>query len=320
MDAGPCGRYRRFYKWFAANLVFWAALALPLGVSSQAVPGWVQISDPRVPNGGVLVLTAEPPIGAGIDVEVVGKFSGDTFKFIPLIEPGAGPKKVALVGISYFQKAGTYEVEVEARVKAVAGISTGPLRQTLKFEVFELGYRTEKLSVDPKKLRPTKKDLRRINAEKNEIGRLYRDRKELETFDAKFVLPIESAVTSPYGTKRTFNGLMQSFHQGLDLKAKDGTPVVTAAGGIVVMAKDLYFTGNTILVDHGYGIVTVYAHISKLDAPVGTTVQAGQRIGLSGSTGRVSGPHLHWGAVIRGVKVDPGLLPLKPSVQASSKP
>jgi murein DD-endopeptidase MepM/ murein hydrolase activator NlpD len=119
------------------------------------------------------------------------------------------------------------------------------------------------------------------------------------------VLPIDSKVTSIYGTKRTFNGEMRSFHQGLDLRAKTGTPVRAPAGGTVVLAKDLFFTGNTVILDHGYGIFTIYAHMSKLGVKKGEKVNVKQQLGLSGATGRASGPHLHWGAQVNKSKVNP---------------
>ena len=120
-----------------------------------------------------------------------------------------------------------------------------------------------------------------------------------------FQVPINSAVTSTFGNKRIFNGEMKSFHQGLDLRAAMGTPIHAASGGVIVLAKNLFMTGNTVLIDHGYGIFTVYAHMSKLQVKKGQEVKPGETLGLSGMTGRASGPHLHWGAVINRFKVNP---------------
>jgi murein DD-endopeptidase MepM/ murein hydrolase activator NlpD len=120
-----------------------------------------------------------------------------------------------------------------------------------------------------------------------------------------FLLPIESEVTSPFGNKRLYNGTMKNFHQGLDLRAREPTPIRAPEGAVVVLAKDLYFTGNTVILDHGYGLFTVYGHMSKLDVKKGQIVKKAELLGLSGATGRASGPHLHWGAVLMRMKFNP---------------
>jgi murein DD-endopeptidase MepM/ murein hydrolase activator NlpD len=102
-----------------------------------------------------------------------------------------------------------------------------------------------------------------------------------------------------------FNGEPRAPHNGADLRAKTGTPIRSANRGRVVLAKELFFTGNTVIVDHGLGIYLLYAHLSRIDVKPGATVDNGQVIGLSGATGRVTGPHLHWGVRIQGARVNP---------------
>ena len=108
--------------------------------------------------------------------------------------------------------------------------------------------------------------------------------------------------------RRLYNGEQRNFHPGLDLKAPVGTKIRAPENGKVVLAKNLFFTGNTVALDHGYGVITLYAHMSKIRVHLGDQVKPGDLLGLSGKTGRVSGPHLHWQAVIRGVKVNPAEL------------
>jgi murein DD-endopeptidase MepM/ murein hydrolase activator NlpD len=175
----------------------------------------------------------------------------------------------------------------------------------LDFEIVDGKYPAETLSVEEKHVKPSRQVMKRIEAEQREVGKIYRKLTAQKYWSGAFSLPIESAVTSPFGTKRLFNGAMKSFHKGLDLRAAVGTPVVAPAGGKVVLAKDLYFTGNTVLLDHGYGFVTLYAHLQEIKVKNGQEVGKGTLLGLSGSTGRVSGPHLHWGAIIHRTKVDP---------------
>jgi murein DD-endopeptidase MepM/ murein hydrolase activator NlpD len=172
-------------------------------------------------------------------------------------------------------------------------------------QIVDGNYHEEKLKVSPKHVAPKKKDLIRIEKEQKEIGLLYKKIREEREWKGPFGFPIQSIVTSPYGGKRLFNGQLQSSHQGLDLRAKMRTPILAPTGGTVVLAKELFFTGNTVILDHGYGLFTIYAHMSKLKVKRGDVVTTGKLLGLSGMTGRASGPHLHWGAVLRAVKLDP---------------
>jgi murein DD-endopeptidase MepM/ murein hydrolase activator NlpD len=123
-------------------------------------------------------------------------------------------------------------------------------------------------------------------------------------WDGSFHFPIDSKITSPFGTQRTFNRKMHSFHAGVDFHAPIGTPVSPSAPGVVVISRKMFATGNTIVIDHGYGIFTIYAHLSRLKVKVGSLVNTDSIIGLTGKTGRVHGAHLHWGAVVRGVRVN----------------
>ena len=114
--------------------------------------------------------------------------------------------------------------------------------------------------------------------------------------------------TSVFGTRRVFNGKPRDPHSGLDLRAASGTPVHSSGPGVVSLAQELYYSGNTVIVDHGGGLFTIYAHLSEIRVQEGDTAEAGDVLGLSGATGRVTGPHLHWGAKIGSVPFDPTAL------------
>ena len=250
--------------------------------------GAVTLSRQKVPDGGLLVIRMKSPVEPSVE------FEGMAFPFYRA--PDKGPDEwEALMAVPFDHKPQKATVKVSA-----AGTVT-----QVPFEIIDGGYPSEKLNVSPRHVNPKKKDLERINRERAEVGRIYAQISRERLWDKDFILPIPSVVTSRFGTKRVFNGQMQSFHQGIDLRAPIGTPIVAPAGGRVVLAKDLFFTGNTVLLDHGYGLVTLYAHMSKLEVKVGDRVQLGQRLGLSGMTGRASGPHLHWGIVINKLKVNP---------------
>ncbi len=177
--------------------------------------------------------------------------------------------------------------------------------QTAPIEIVDGNYRSEVLTVDDAHANPSKKALKRILAEQKEIGQLYWASDKTRHWNGPFVWPIKSELTSPFGNKRLFNGQMKSFHQGLDLRAPVGTPIVAGGTARVAMAKDLFFTGNTVILDHGLGLFTIYAHMSKLNVKKGQMVKQGDLLGLSGMTGRASGPHLHWGAVLQRLKFNP---------------
>ena len=119
-------------------------------------------------------------------------------------------------------------------------------------------------------------------------------------------MPVEGATDGRnFGHRRVFNGQPRAPHSGADLRARTGTPILAANSGRVVLAKDLFYSGNAVFIDHGLGLFTTYLHLSKIDVAVGDIVEQGQQIGLAGATGRVTGPHLHWGVRLLDARVDP---------------
>ena len=111
--------------------------------------------------------------------------------------------------------------------------------------------------------------------------------------------------SSTFGNKRVFNGQLKSYHNGVDFRARTPIPVYAANSGVVTLAESLFYSGNAVIIDHGTGIFTIYAHLSRIDVAAGSYIEKGQRLGLTGATGRVSGPHLHWGVKINGIAVNP---------------
>lgn len=154
----------------------------------------------------------------------------------------------------------------------------------------------------------------RIQREQAEVvaARLRMD--DRQDFATNFIWPVEGRVSGVYGSQRIYNGTPKSWHSGLDVAAKQGTPIKAPAAGIITFAKpDLYLTGGTVLIDHGMGVSSNFLHLSRLDVKVGDRVEKGQVIGLVGMTGRATGPHMHWGMNWLKVRIDPQLmLPAKP--------
>lgn len=156
---------------------------------------------------------------------------------------------------------------------------------------------------------PPKAVLDRIARDNREVGKARAPRRAQQDFGAGFQWPVQGRISGEFGAKRILNGVPRQPHFGIDIAAPEGTPIEASAGGVVTMANpDLYYTGGTIILDHGLGISTTYLHLSRLDVEVGDRVEKGQVIGLVGMTGRATGPHLCWRANWNAVRFDPSLL------------
>lgn len=180
-------------------------------------------------------------------------------------------------------------------------------KSTMKYHLLgvEGTYASESLSVEPSKVSPPKSELKRIVAELKEANAVYATLTAESLYDGEFELPLQTPITSHFGTARIFNGELKSYHSGTDFRAAVGTPVLAANAGIVRLAKHRYYAGGSVVIDHGHGIFTQYYHLSELKVAVGERVKKGQIIALSGDTGRVTGAHLHFGVFAGGTQVEP---------------
>lgn len=191
------------------------------------------------------------------------------------------------------EPAGMHALEVAGRD------ATGrPAAGTLGFRVVEREFPEERLTVQSKYVAPPPETQERLAREREKLDRIYARRSPLADPAGRFVRPVDGVPTSTFGTRRFFNDQPRDPHSGLDLRAATGTPVQAAGRGEVVLAEDLYYSGNTVILDHGGGLFTLYAHLSRIDVAEGDVVEPGRTVGLSGATGRVTAPHLHWGAKI----------------------
>jgi murein DD-endopeptidase MepM/ murein hydrolase activator NlpD len=183
--------------------------------------------------------------------------------------------------------------------------SRGDQAASIPLRILDGKYKKENLKVDSRHVTPSKKNLERIKREKEEVRRIYSSSGDTRRWFGSFKRPLASATTSPYGTQRLFNGQHGSYHRGTDFRASAGTPIYASNSGIVRLAKNLFYSGNIVIVDHGVNIFTLYAHLSEIQVKNGQQIARGQQVGLSGASGRVSGPHLHWAVKVNGVYVDP---------------
>lgn len=166
-------------------------------------------------------------------------------------------------------------------------------------------YKSERLKVKPSKTTFSKKDNVRIKREAKEAKKIYSNVTQESYITEVFEKPLTSKITSLFGNKRVFNGVLKSYHSGTDFRAPTGTTITASNAGIVVIAKNRFFAGNSVVIDHGYGLYTQYYHLSKFKVKKGDIVEKGEVLGLAGSTGRSTGPHLHFGVKVQGVTVDP---------------
>jgi murein DD-endopeptidase MepM/ murein hydrolase activator NlpD len=239
-------------------------------------------------------LPRDQPVPGGI--AIVSLESGDTatYKDLPVMVIEEGGQSFAVVGIPLSAKPGDHQLKT----------SSGEI----SFTITPKEYETQRLTIKNKrKVNPLERDMSRINRERAEMDSAF------VTFDTnlpvatEFTLPAIGPVSSPFGLRRILNDQPRNPHSGLDIAAGDGEPISAPAPGKVVATGDYFFNGNTVLLDHGQGLITMYCHMSRIDVEKGDLVTQNQQLGAIGQTGRVTGPHLHWSVSLNNARVDPGL-------------
>jgi len=178
----------------------------------------------------------------------------------------------------------------------------------LPLEIHPAKYRTEAISVAPRFVEPQAKDMKQIEIDNQLKAQAFKESAPNPLWHGNFRAPVIAAATDSFGVRRMYNGKLASIHKGMDFRARMGTPVRAGNSGTVVLAHRLYFEGNCVVIDHGLGLYTVSMHLRRIDVRLGQHVETGQRVGLSGSTGRVTGPHLHWAVRWEGAYLDPAKL------------
>ena len=212
-----------------------------------------------------------------------------------------------LVGVDFESATGPATLRVE-----VVGLCGDAHGETRRIDVLSGRFAVEKLKVAPEYVEPPESEQDRIREDREKVGRVWESGDPMRRWTGPFRLPVDAPVRErSFGSRRVLNGTPRSPHAGLDLAAHLGQPVVAPAPGRVALAEDLYFSGGTVILDHGAGVFTSYFHLSKIDVSVGALVAEGTGIGAVGATGRATGPHLHWSARVDGARVNPlGLLKL----------
>ncbi len=261
---------------------------ITLGFAASLV-GAVPLPIERVTPGGIAIIdlgnNLDPPEVFLSDSRVAVTKRGETW--------------VAVVGVSLSAVVGE---SITLRV-----IENGVSRSVQTSVVQPHDYGEERLTVSSSHVSLSEKNLNRHLSEKKRIATLKNTYSDLRPDSFKLQRPVDGKISPTFGFKRVFNGEPRAPHRGMDIAAPEGAEVFSSGEGVVIDASDYFFSGNMVTIDHGHGLLTLYAHLSRIDVSVGDVVTNATRIGLVGTTGRVTGPHLHFGVILNGEVVNPAL-------------
>lgn len=205
---------------------------------------------------------------------------------------------LAVIGIPLAQPVGKAEIDVNA---------TGQEASSIVFEVVPHSYREQRLNVSKSYVDLTEEQLSRVGRERKIIDSALTNFDDVTMSDLSLVAPVDGPRSSSFGLRRFFNDQPRSPHKGMDIAANLGTAIVSPVDGTVTATGNYYFNGNTVIIDHGQGFVTMYCHLDEISVEKGQQLATGVQLGNVGATGRVTGPHLHFGTYLNGTAVDPAL-------------
>jgi murein DD-endopeptidase MepM/ murein hydrolase activator NlpD len=248
-----------------------------------------------VESGSPELIRVEAPDASAVE----GQWRGHPVLFFP-----AADHRVwyALAGVDVETSPGRSELKVTVHLNGEAHELTAPI------QIKPAHYRTESLSVSSKFVEPDPEALKQINTESELKKKIFAASADHPLWTQGFRAPVKAPPTDSFGTRRMFNGKLASIHKGMDFRAPSGTPVLAGNAGKVILAQPLYYEGGCVIIDHGLGLMSLSMHMSRIDVKVGDVVSRSQRLGLSGATGRVTGPHLHWAIRWQGAMLDPAKL------------
>ena len=268
-----------------ALLILWPGRLEAVYVVSPTDEGNVTITSEcrRLCQGEIVKVCLQSPeaVSAGLS------FGGREY---PFVSDREGLKHFALIALRVDMTPGIYDVVIHLK----------PSRGTPKDIPFKLAisrgtFSSKRIRVARRFTSPTSADIKRIHRERELLGRIYGASVPGWLGNGGFVMPLKGKVTGVFGERRVFNDDFVSRHRGIDIRSPEGVPVKASNAGKVVLARNLYFSGNTVIINHGIGLFSIYCHLSKAIVREGTFVDKGEILGYTGSTGRSTGPHLHWG-------------------------
>lgn len=265
------------------------ALAAPVAVAPSPIS--VQIAPAAVRQGRVVIVT----VRASAPVEqLTVRFAGRSW---PLYRDGTAGWQTML-GTDPTTAPGRHTVVIEATTGSGARVVMRP-----PVTVLRVAFPQRRITFDPDRQALLTKE--NVERERRLVGAALRVLHDKRLWEGPFAFPVPGGVSSPYGVLSIYQGIVRGFHSGADFPVPEGTPVRASSHGIIRLAEPLPLSGNAVMIDHGMGVVTSYLHLSAINATAGQRVQKGDLIGAVGSTGLATGPHLHWGLRVNGVRVDP---------------
>ncbi len=280
-----------------ALALFFLAADLPATTTAQ----WTVISQPaRLVNGTPVLFRVTPQ-------RPMRTLSGNWLGHEILFSFDATSKTwFALAGVSLETKPGAYPLDLHG--ESLSGQSPGAISFEKKIRVERQRYPRVRLKVPARYTAPSPDEQRQIEQDKEIKAEAFKTVSPDREWKGSFSPPVDAVISDVFGVERVFNGSVESTHQGLDFRVPAGTSVAAVNRGRVILAQPLFFEGNCVVIDHGQGLLTLYLHLSKFLVKEGDEVSKGQAIGLSGGTGRATGPHLHLAVRWQGIYLDPQVL------------
>jgi hypothetical protein len=273
-----------------------SACLLASGLDAPAQSSEIVVTPAIVEAGSPELIQIEAPATAKLDGEWLGRK-------LAFFRGHDNRTWFALAGVDVEAPTGPSQIKVTARLE------NGESRDLVRtIEIQPAHYRTGSLTVPPKFVEPDPEAQKQIEADSQLKAKIFAASASDPLWMGSFHAPVKAPPTDSFGTRRMFNGKLASIHKGMDFRAPAGTPVHAGNSGVVVLARPLYFEGNCVIIDHGQGLYSISMHFSRIDVKEGQHVSAGDRLGLSGATGRVTGPHLHWSIRWQGASLDPAKL------------
>ncbi len=270
----------------------------------------MRLSAPASSQGSLLLaeLRSAKPLA-----EIAAKWGDQEIPFWQDAAPAAKGLDVrrALLGVDLEKPAGKYDFAVSANTGGAS-----PASCTAAITVVAGKFATERLKVAPNFVEPNPEQLAKAEEDSKKLRAIFATVTPEKLWSGRFRIPLDGVTTGGnFGRRRVLNGQPGSPHTGVDFPVPTGTPVHAAQAGRVVLAEELYFPGNTVLIDHGLGVYTLYGHFSEIDVKPGDLVEKGAVLGKVGATGRVTGPHLHWGLTINRARVNALAIVAKPGTE-----
>ena len=282
------------------NLKFFQRLILLFTVSGLAIAQTNILTHTPVP-GGIAIIDIPLSLTKSGQAPIVYFLDNRVMVLPNLKDPHS--KWQAIVGIPLNISTGDHQISVQETSKR-----NSTKKKKITFKVDNKIYKKQYITLKNKRqVNPYAKDLDRIKKEKKEITSSFKKWSTKHSPSTQLSSPVPGPISSPFGLRRYFNNEPRKPHSGIDIAAPEGTPIISPANGTVVTIGNYFFNGNTVLIDHGHGLISMFCHLQNIGVKPGDIISKGEHIGTIGQTGRVTGPHLHWSVSLNNARVDPGI-------------